>query len=54
MLDKDKFAECGGCGNLFDTTNETEVALLDTHNCETFNTCSDECGCGDPECETIK
>lgn len=39
MLDKDKFAECGGCGNLFDTTNETALALLDTHdchNCDTF------------------
>jgi hypothetical protein len=45
------FIECGGCGNLFDPS--TEVKIYETHDCETYNVCSDECGCGDPGCDTI-
>jgi hypothetical protein len=46
-MDTRQYAECGGCGRLYNTSKDNEIVEMDTHDCNA--TCKD-CGHNKIEC----
>jgi hypothetical protein len=46
-MDTRQYAECGGCGRLYNTSKDNEIVEMDTHDCNA--TCKD-CGHNKVEC----